>query len=55
MKYQYTYIGDEERDFPTLGIRVSKGDKVESDEPLISPFLMDKNAQETPAPKQKGE
>jgi hypothetical protein len=55
MKYQYTYIGEEEAVLPQLGIKVQKGDPVESDEPLFSPFLVDKNAQENPAPKEKGE
>lgn len=36
----YEYTGDIARDFPTLGIRdVKKGDKVESEKALNSPFL----------------
>lgn len=42
MKYQYTYTGEEPRDFPTVGLRdVQKGDTVESEEPLFSPFLVE--------------
>lgn len=57
MSYQYTYIGDEPRDFPTIGYRnVQKGDTVESEEPLFSSFLVDKNMQDAPAPtEEKGE
>lgn len=56
MKYKYTYVGENPCDFPTVGIRdVNKGDTVESDEQLFSPFLIDQNVQERPAPKEKGE
>lgn len=42
MKYKYTYTGENPIDIPTLGIRdVQKGDTVESDEPLFSPFLVE--------------
>lgn len=48
MQYQYTYIGDNPCDFITIGKRnVQKGDTVESEEPLFSPFLVDKNQKAT--------
>lgn len=48
MKYKYTYIGEEPRDFPTIGYRnVENGQTVESDEQLFSPFLIDNS---TPKP-----
>lgn len=49
--YQYEYTGDIPRDFPTLGIRVKKGDKIESETELNSPFLKDI----TPKPTKKGD
>lgn len=52
-KYIYTYIGEEPRDFPTIGLRdVKKGDTVESDEPLYSSFLVETTPTAT---NQKGE
>lgn len=40
--YQYTYVGDNPCDFITIGLRnVQKGDTVESEEPLYSPFLVE--------------
>lgn len=48
----YEYSDDTPRDFPTLGLRdVKKGDKVESETELNSPFLKDV----TPKPKLKGD
>lgn len=38
--YRYEYTDEIPRDFPTIGFReVKKGDIVESEEPLNSPFL----------------
>jgi hypothetical protein len=40
--YKYTYTGEEPRDFITIGKRnVQKGDTVESEEQLFSPFLVE--------------
>lgn len=50
--YQYEYIDDTPRDFPTLGLHeVKKGDIVESETELNSPFLKDV----IPKPKTKGD
>ena len=50
--YQYEYTDDTPRDFPTLGLReVKKGDKVESEIELNSPYLKDT----TPKLKPKGD
>lgn len=40
--YKYTYTGENPIDLPTIGLReVTKGDTVESEEPLFSPFLVE--------------
>lgn len=40
--YKYRYVGEEPRDFPTIGKRnVKKGDEIESAEELGSPFLQE--------------
>lgn len=36
---KYKYIDDVERDFPTLGIRANKGDIIETDIEINSPFV----------------
>ena len=42
MTFKYTYTGENPIDIPIIGIRdVQKGDTVESDEPLYSPFLVE--------------
>lgn len=38
-KYQYKYLGEDERFFPTLGKQAKKDDIIESDEALYSPLL----------------
>lgn len=37
----YEYIGDEPRNFPTLGRELKKGDTIDSEEDLNSPFLVE--------------
>lgn len=40
LPYIYEYIDDIPRDFPTIGLReVKKGQRVESEDELNSPFL----------------
>lgn len=56
----YKYIGDEPRDFPTLGKRdVKKGDEIQSESPLENPFLKEvkpkkADSKETPKTDTKG-
>lgn len=51
---KYTYTGEDERVFPTLGITVTQGDSFDSDEKLDLPYLTTGKttapAVETPTP-----
>lgn len=52
--FVYEYTDDLPRDFPTLGIRnVKKGDRIESEEKLNSPYL--KESKQKPTQKDGGE
>lgn len=47
----FTYIGEDERIFPTLGITVKKGDKFDAPDDFSAPFAVrTKTAKATPAP-----
>lgn len=47
----FTYIGEDTRTFPTLGITVSKGDKFDAPDDFSAPFVQaTKTTKATPAP-----
>lgn len=48
---KFTYIGEETRTFPTLGITVTKGDEFDAPDNFSAPFVTaKKTTKATPAP-----
>jgi len=47
---KFTYIGEDERTFPTLGITVTKGDVFEAPTDFVAHNVVKQQSKATPAP-----